>query len=286
MSDLKKILVTGATGFIGSAIAERLEEVGYQVTRTTRVRSGADGTSIFFLDLSRPETIFRLVDDHNFEAIVHFGADVRLLKCSLTDLYVPNVLATGLLANFAQQTDSLFIFASSIMVHGVKADTFTHENPTNPDTPYGKSKWLAEELVNASGARHCILRIGGVFGLNGPDHLGLNRAIAGAINQTAPQLHGRGNARRNYVYLWDVAETVEHIIRNNIEGTHLLAGSEQSSIRSMLKEVCAVFMPGVNPVQHLGDDATEQLIMPSSDLSETRSFRSALEDIRARAIAS
>jgi len=285
MSDLKKILVTGATGFIGSAIAERLEEVGYQVTRTTRRQSEVDGESMLYLDLSRPETIIGLIGEYRFDTIVHFGARIGWSGEIEEELFIPNVIATGLLANFAQKTDSQLIFSSIAVVCGVTAEKITQDSPIGPDTPYGKSKWLAEELVNASGARHCILRIGGVFGLNGPDHLGLNRAIAGAINQTAPQLHGRGNARRNYVYLWDVAETVEHIIRNNIEGTHLLAGSEQSSIRSMLKEVCAVFMPGVNPVQHFGDDATEQLIMPSSDLSETRSFRSALEDIRDRAIA-
>ena len=285
MSDLKRILVTGATGFIGMAIAEKLEQDGLQVIRTTRNQSEADGTRALYLDLSRPETISRWANDHRFDAIVHFGARIGWSGETEEELLVPNVIAVGLLADLALRTDLQFVFSSAAMVCGVMAEKIAKDAPANPDTPYGKSKWLAERLVRASGVRHCTLRIGGVFGLDGPSHLGVNRAIADAMNQTAPQLYGSGNARRNYIYLWDVAETVAHIIRNNIEGTHLLAGSERRSVRSMLEEICEVFMPGESPVQRPGDDAADQLIELSSDLPETRSFRSALEDIRDRAAA-
>lgn len=284
MSDAERILVTGATGFIGSAIAERLEAVGYQVTRTARTQSETDGASTLYLDLSRPETISRLADNHHFDVIVHFGAHIEWSVEFEEELFVRNTIATGILANLALKTRSQFIFSSTALVCGVKTEDIRQDRPVNPDTPYGKSKWLAEELVKASCTRHCILRIGGVFGLNGPNHLGLNRAITDAIKYKAPQLHGSGNALRNYIYLWDITETVVHIIRNNIEGTHLLAGSEKTSIRSMLEEVCEVFMPGVNPVQHPGGDITDQLILPSGDLLKTRSFRSALEDIRVRTV--
>jgi nucleoside-diphosphate-sugar epimerase len=284
MSDVKRILVTGATGFIGSAISKRLKKEGFQVTTTTRTQSEADGANILYLDLSKPETFSRLTNDQHFDAIVHFGAHIGWSGESEEELFVPNVIATGLLANLALITDSQFIFSSAAILCGVKAEKTTQDSPVNADTPYSKSKWLAEELVKASGTRHCILRIGGVFGLNGPNHLGLNRAISGAINQIAPQLHGSGNAQRNYIYLWDVAETVAYIIRNNIGGTHLLAGSERRSIRSMLEEVCEVFMPEVNLVQYSDGDTIDQLILPSGDLPKTRSFRSALEDIRDRAV--
>jgi len=74
------------------------------------------------------------------------------------------------------------------------------------------------------------------------------------------------------------------IIHNNINGTHLLSGSEQSSIRSMLEDVCEVFIPGVSLIQHTGGEVKDQLIEPSSDLPKTRNFRSALEDIRDRVV--
>jgi len=87
------------------------------------------------------------------------------------------------LANLALMTDAQFIFSSAAIVCGVKAEQITRDTPVDIDTDYGKSKWLAEELVIESGAKHCILRIGGVFGFNGPDHLGLNRIIIDVINK-------------------------------------------------------------------------------------------------------
>ena len=284
MSYPQRILVTGATGFIGSAIANRLEEVGYQVTRTTRKLTEKDDAGKLYLDLSIPETIYVLAGHHHFDAIVHFGAHIGWSGETEEELFSTNVIASGLLAKLARNTNSQFIFASAAMVCGVKAEKITLDCPVNPDTPYGKSKWLAEELVKASGTKYCILRIGGVFGLNGPNHLGLNRALRDALNYKAPQLRGTGDAKRNYIYLWDITETILHIIQNNIMGTHLLAGSENVSIRSMLEEVCNVFMPGICPEQCPEGDTTNQIIVPSVDLPKTRSFRSALEDIRNRTV--
>jgi len=277
-----KILVTGATGFIGSAIADRLIEEGYQVTRTTRTQTQVNGINILYLDLSKPETIFRLANDNSFDVIVHFGAHISWSGEVEEELFLTNVIVTGLLANMAYTAGSHFIFASAAIVCGVKAEEITRDSQVNPDTPYGKSKWLAEELVRASGAKYCILRIAGVFGLNGPNHLAVNRTISGAINKIAPQVRGNGNALRNYIYLWDIAEVVVSIVRNSTHGTHLLAGSEKSSIRSMLEDVCEVFMPASGDilVQSSGDNATDQLVIPSSVLPKTRSFKSALEDIR------
>jgi nucleoside-diphosphate-sugar epimerase len=283
MNDLKKILVTGATGFIGSAIAKRLEEEKWQIIRTTRIQSEANNVDILYLDLSKPETILRLTVYH-FDVVVHFGAYIGWAKVTKEQLFIPNVIATGLLANLALMNDAQFIFSSAAIVCGVKAEQITRDTPVDVDTDYGKSKWLAEELVIESGAKYCILRIGGVFGFNGPDHLGLNRIIIDVINKKTPQLHGNGGARRNYIYLWDVAETIVSIIHNNINGTHLLSGSEQSSIRSMLEDVCEVFMPGVGLMQHTGGEVKDQLIESSSDLPKTRGFRSALEDIRDREV--
>lgn len=280
-----KILVTGATGFIGSAIAEKLVEEGFSVITTTRIQSEADGVSLVYMDLSKPESILNLVDDGCYDVIIHFGSRIGWSGESEEELFISNVIATGLLANIAFEAGARFIFSSAAMVCGVTTELITNKTPINPDTSYGKSKWLAEEMIRASGAKSCILRIGGVFGLNGPNHLGLNRAISGAIKQIVPQQYGSCNALRNYVYLWDVVEAVTHIIRNNIEGTHLIAGSEQNSVRLMLEEVCDVFMPGKRPEQHPGDDATNQLIVPSDDLPKTRNLRSALEDIRSRVVA-
>jgi len=282
MRTRKKILLTGASGFIGLAIYKKLIEE-YIVTRTTRVKANANAGDMLYLDLTKLETIANLSDLHDFDIVVHFGAQIGWSEKDEQSMLISNVISTSLLARQAEKMGAKFILASAAIVHGVSTQDININSETNPDTPYGKSKWLAEELVKVAGVEYCILRIGGVFGLNGPSHLGLNLAISNALNNIAPIVHGTGDVNRNYIYLWDVAEAVDYVIRNNITGTHLLASSETISVSSMLENVCSVLMPDLSPKKCFGKTASNQLITPSNRLPKTRSFRNSLKDIKLRA---
>jgi nucleoside-diphosphate-sugar epimerase len=284
MGDSKKrILVTGATGFIGSAVAQRLAQSGDIVVKTTRRSAEANGVDVLYLDLSLPKTILDLAKHPRFDLIVHIGAQIAWSKQGQENLLLSNTVSTGLLVDLASKCNARLIFASMALVCGVKTKLITTDSPVKPDTDYARTKWLAEEIIKVSGIEYCILRIGGVFGLNGPGHLGLNSVIRNSLQKKIPCLNGSGNVKRNYIYLWDVAECVAHIVQSEIEGIHLLAGSEKKSMRSMLEEVCEIFMPGNKPIERVGEEASDQIIMPSNSLPVTRSFRSSLEDIYIRA---
>ena len=139
---------------------------------------------------------------------------------------------------------------------------------------------LTEQLIAASGARHCILRIAGVFGSGGPSHLGLNCAIDVASNGTPPLMIGSGKALRNYIYVKDAAEAIVCALREGIEGVHLLAGHEVLSISEMMRALCDIYLPGRHPAIKDGPEASNQVIKPSDFLPRTRGFRDALADMR------
>ncbi|MBL1140625.1 MAG: NAD(P)-dependent oxidoreductase [Proteobacteria bacterium] len=275
----KKVLVTGSSGFIGSAVVETLTDNGWIVTTTTRHSKRLKSGSCVFLDLSDINSIVNLDKNQHFDAIVHLGAHIGWSGQSSKELFIPNVVATGILAEFSAKIDAKFVFASASIVHGIKTEEITQDTVLNPDTPYGKSKWLAEELIAVSGTRNCRLRIGGVFGQNGPAHLGLNRAIANAINKIPPQLIGAGDALRNYIYVNDVATAISYILDNDIDGVHLLAGTEVNSIAAMLQQICDVFIPGQSPIVIEEAEANNQVVSPSDILPDTRNIKDALMDI-------
>lgn len=280
MSTVKTVLVTGANGFIGRAVASDLDAAGWHVTKGVRSTCEPLTDRIVRLDLSEPATILALAGETRFDAIVHLGAHVGLADESEPEMFVSNVLSTGCLAYLARLWDSQMIFASTVIVHGARAETIDADTPLCLDTAYANSKWLAEQLLEASQARHCVLRIAGVFGADGPGHLGLNLAIAGAIKGEPPIQIGSGRALRNYVYVKDVAEAIVFALRERIEGTHLLAGDEVISINAMLQEICDTFTPGCHPLVKDGAEAMNQVIQPSPLLPNTRGFREALIDIR------
>lgn len=274
------VLVTGATGFIGRATVVALAEAGWQVTQGSRLVSETMEQGTVYLDLADPATLLALAKGARFDAIVHLGTHVGWSGEAESEMFVPNVLSTGCLAYLASLWDSRLIFASAAIVHGVMNETIEPDSAVCPDTAYAKSKWLGEQLLAASNVKYSVLRIAGVFGCDGPAHLGLNRAIDGAIRGEPPLQIGSGTALRNYVYVKDVAQAIVYTLQKCLLGTHLLSGHEIVSVSDMLQQVCDMFTPGLHPVIKDGPQALNQVITPSTFLPKTRGFQEALNDIK------
>jgi len=275
-----RVLVTGATGFIGSATVADLEQAGWEVIKGVRSVSQSKECGFIYLDLADPASIFALANEACFDAIVHIGANIGFGGTTEAEMFVPNVLSTGCLAFLANQWDAHFIYASTAIVCGVKNEVIDANSKVSPDTNYAQSKWLGEQLLATSQVRHCNLRIAGVFGYKGPAHLGLNRAIDGAINGVVPTQISSGGAMRNYIYVKDVAQAINFSLHDRLEGTHLLAGSECLSIGQMMEAICSIFLSGQHSLIKDGPKAMSQLIQPSLSLPKTRGFRDALADIK------
>jgi len=167
--------------------------------------------------------------------------------------------------------------ASTIAVNGNNEKKYGVDTSLHPDTNYGKSKLYADELIQASGCNFTILRYGGIFGLNGPDHLGINSAINNSVEGTVPSLIGTGDAIRNYIYVKDAAQALVKCFEEEITGIHYLGG-EEKTIKSMLNDICDVFILGRKPEHIEGEEAVDQII-EKSDYFNITPFRIALEQL-------
>lgn len=280
MTHSKSVLITGASGFIGRATVLALENRGWKVVQGSRLKPLENQNSVIHLDLADPKTILALVDGPRYDAIVHAGAHIGWSSSDESAMYLSNVLSTGYLAHLSTKWNAHMVYTSSAIVHGVKAKLIDSDTSIALDTFYSKTKWLGEQLILASNARSCILRIAGVFGHEGPAHLGLNRAIEMAIKGSSPKQVGSGCALRNYIYVKDVAEAICYALDHHLDGVHLLAGSEQLSVCEMLNMLCEVISPSIRPLIESGLEAENQIIKPSLALPKTRSFLESLIDIR------
>ena len=265
---------------MGSHTREALKNSGWDVICCVRrnAPAGFEHTTIM-CDLNNPEEIISLKNHYHAEAIVHLACHVGFDGSTDEQLFVPNVLATGCIAYLAQAWKARLIFTSGAIVHGIKKEKIEKWCPVLPDTAYGRSKAHGEELIVASGVEHAILRIAGIFGYDGPKHLGLNRAIDDAFNGIRPIQRGPGKALRNYIYVRDAAKAIASVLENNISGVHLLSGSEILSVSQMLETLCEILLPGKTPLIKEGAEAANQVVSPSPELPPTRTFREALLDI-------
>lgn len=276
----KKVLVTGYAGFLGQNTVSALRNDGWQIILAGRTAPEAiEHLSYLRMDLEEPGQILELRDKCHPDAIVHLACKVGWSGESEELLFTPNALATGCFAHLAKHWKARMVFASAAVIHGASTQNISRQSPLDPDTAYARSKLLAEELISASGIQCCTLRMGGLFGLDGPGHLGLNRAISGAIGGTRPTVAGAGDARRNYLYVKDAAAAIVAALSNGIEGIHLLAGNDVLAIKEMLQHICDVFLAGQRPDFAEGGPARDQIISSSGSLPRGRGFREALLDI-------
>lgn len=277
----KRIVITGASGFIGKACVNYLNLNGHEVLRAGRSQSDE-----IFCDLSEPKSCLALGEVSDIDAIIHLGAKVGLVSSSIEQMYAPNVLSTALIADIARTRDVLLIFASTVVVAGIHSKIFCDKSPLSPDTPYAQSKALAEECIRASGASASILRIGGVYGINGPKHLGLNRVIDEAIHGIAPTIYGDGSGKRNYIFIDDLAEIIVSSLQGHKNGVHVVAGPEMLTINEMMQAVCNAFGIKSGPVWHLGDSARSQIVNSSPGFTGETPFVESLEAIKRHALLS
>jgi UDP-glucose 4-epimerase len=272
---MKRVLITGANGFTGSTLVKSLEE--WEIIPMTQWKTGLKNeVTIDFCDdkfVSVLQTLPRA------DAVVHLGARVGWDGSTRAELFQSNVLATAELVNWAKQHNSTFVFASAALICGERNTFITAGCGLDTENDYLYSKWLGEEIIEVSGIRHTILRISGIFGKDGPPHLGINNAINSALKGIPPVQYGDGKIKRNYIYVKDLCNIINYCLENAIEGTHLVGGSPVNTISEMLEMICEVLLPVKKPEIRPGKDGYNQVIDVSPLLPKGRTFKDALRDI-------
>ncbi len=274
----KRVLITGARGFIGSSFLRRLADTKWEVISLNRSSRMLKNEVVS--DFCDEDFYVKLNSLPRVDAVVHLGARIGWDGSSRSDLFVPNVLATAELARWSNKVGAYLIFASAAIICGLGNPYIESDSKPKFDSDYGYSKWLAEELIKMSGVKYAILRIGGVYGKNGPKHLSLNLSIDNAFNGIRPIQYGAGNQKRNYIYVEDLADILFYCLENRREGTHLVAGSNINTISEMLEIICHILLPDKTPEYKAGDNSHDQIIEHSKALPKGRSFEDALCDLK------
>jgi len=177
MNDLgKHILVTGGTGYIGSHTTVELLQEGYKVTilddlSNSRAEVVDAITEIagkrpdfVKIDLCNKEAVGALFSNNSFDAIIHFAAHKQVGESVTAPLKYYNNNLTGLLNllewSMAAGTARI-VFSSSCTVYGQPDHLPVDENSPvrHPESPYGNTKKIAEEILRDSAAAYAGLKV-------------------------------------------------------------------------------------------------------------------------------
>ncbi len=219
-----RILVTGASGYLGSVLCEHLLDAGYRVTALDSLMYGQN--SLFHLcanpafdfvegDVRNEDLMHRLIKDA--DVIIPLAAIVGAPACKRDPGMTKSVnLEAVQLINRLRNPQQLVVYPNTNSGYGASTgDTYcTEDTPLDPISLYGQTKVQAElELLESPNA--ITLRLATVFGTSPRMRLDLlvNHFVYTAITDGYLVIFEK-DFKRNYVHIRDVADCMIYCINN------------------------------------------------------------------------
>ncbi|MEX0326037.1 MAG: NAD-dependent epimerase/dehydratase family protein [Puniceicoccaceae bacterium] len=236
------ILVTGATGFLGRRLCQRLQQQGgARIRAVGRRQQDGPWDSFHEVDLARDSLPVAALE--NVSTIYHLASKAHAVteNASEADSYRPIIVeATQQLLELArEQGVERFVYMSSVKAMGegnpagLKLAPLQENSPHTPQGPYGLAKAEAEEAVLGSGLQHAVvLRPVMVYG---PGEKGnLPRMVQAVHKGRFPPLPENGN-RRSMIHVDDLVEFAIRASMYPIAAgkTYILAGNDPLSTRAL-----------------------------------------------------
>ena len=256
-----RVLVTGAGGHVGAAVAERLVAGRHDVVALSRRRSPVAAAQVVRADIAERREVERLADEPPCEAIVHAAAAIGS-DPSDSEITRANCLGTQHVLWLAERWSCRqFVFTSSIQVVGrPRAVPIDEEHALDPPTAYHATKLFGERLVALAGRRGMAastLRLTAPIGPGMADgrilSVFVRRALAGAPLDVA----GSGTRRQDYVDVRDVADAVALALDGAPVGV-LNVGSGRAVSNRELAERCVRALGSASEVRLGATTDTEE----------------------------
>ncbi len=262
---MKKILVVGGAGYIGSHMVKMLGEQGYKVSTLDNLSSGHKSSVLFgeffYGDMQDDELVCKILLDKKIDLVMHFASNIEVSESTVNPkkYYQNNVVNTLSLLNSMLKCDvKNFIFSSTAAVFGnASSDKIKENSLTNPVNPYGQSKLIIENILDDYDAAYSFKSIiFRYFNAAGADPMGMIGELHDPESHLIPLLiraylqkkqffiFGNdydtfdGTCIRDFIHVSDICSAhlkgIDFLIKENKSDKFNLGNGEGYSIKEVL----------------------------------------------------
>jgi UDP-glucose 4-epimerase len=274
---MKRVLVIGGAGYIGSHVAQVLCDDGYEVRIFDDFSNGLERrVSGRFSEIVKADILDReaLLDSMDgIDSVIHLAAKKAVEESVSNPLkyYENNVGGTlNILAAMAARKVRRIVFSSTAAVYAPSDKSEIEETaPVNPLSPYGATKAISEELIKnvggAEGFSTVSLRYFNVvgatqvaFGDNSKDNL-VPKVFKAVRENQRPEIYGSdyptkdGTCIRDYIHVGDLAEAhvsaLRSIEESNVQEVYNVGSGTGYSVLEMMNQISATMQRPLDPIR-------------------------------------
>ncbi|AEW02980.1 hypothetical protein A4D02_03025 [Niastella koreensis] len=290
---MQRILLTGASGFIGKYLLKALQSPSYNNLYEVIALASepVDGcTTVLRKNFQIHKEDFRSLGIHQIDIVIHAGAYTPKDKMGMNDLANNNnVYSTDSLLNALPGKVKQFIYLSTLDVYANADGIISEDSQVLPASLYGMSKLYCEFMIDSwckqQSVKYQVLRIGHIYGPGEERYKKLIPVtISKVLNKERPEILNDGIEKRSFLNIHDCIQAIlaSLVLEDSGNVINIVSGKSYT-VKEIISMILEISGKGIEPVYKTITATPRHLVFDSTKMEsllhrEAVDFRLGLEE--------